>query len=170
MRSRVAAECRGSASFPTLGVLPCAPPWASPPPSPVPQVILAHAGGSLWGPPPIIRTWVCPLPRGQEVAPSTRGGAQSSARHTLGQERVPAYPTSLPCPPACMETGVGVFTEGIYCSGTSCSQLFDRGYTGWGLSVSVTSACVPSTKEVLLSVSSASGEAPPACTAWLLLL
>lgn len=36
--------------------------------------------------------------------------------------------------------------------------------------VSVTSACVPSTKEVLLSVSSVSGEAPPACTAGRMLL
>lgn len=148
MRSQVAAECRGRASFPTLGVLSCAPSMdRSSPTQPSPTGDPGSCWGQPVGSPPTIRTWVCPLPRGQEVTPSTRGGAQSSTRHTSGQERVPAYPTSLPCPPACMETGVGVFTEGIYCSGTSCSQLFDRGYTAWGLSVSVTSACVPSTKE-----------------------
>ena len=74
-------------------------------------------------------------------------------QHTAGPGR------PHPCPPACMETGIDVFVEGVYCSGTKVAHSYLTGVHGVGL-VRVRDVCTgPSTKEegwreILLSGSS----------------
>lgn len=69
-----------------------------------------------------------PVPGSVPPGPAPAAG-QTSRRHAccLGP-RPPHVPPARP--PARTETGVGDFTEGIYCSELSCSQLFDGGTRG----------------------------------------
>ena len=87
----------------------------------------------------------CPTPAACPTGVRAPPGPAPAAGQTARRHACWLGPTPSHVPPARTETGVGDFTEGIYCSELSCSQLFD-GVHGVGASVSVTSVC-PSTKE-----------------------
>lgn len=66
----------------------------------------------------------CPTGVRAPPGPAPAAG-QTSRRHACWLGPRPSH-----VPPARTETGVGDFTEGIYCSELSCSQLFDGGTRG----------------------------------------
>lgn len=69
-----------------------------------------------------------PVPGSVPPGPAPAAGQTSRSQACCLGPRPPHVPPARP--PARTETGVGDFTEGIYCSELSCSQLFDGGTRG----------------------------------------